>query len=297
MFLLLILVLLFSNHINASKGAAPASQTQAKTNQQAQTPQDQYIQPQQQPTIIINNYQNNDATQTQANSNTNWNHQANSNANENVHTNTISLTNQIKQSILKFLNFAKKEAPRHQAFALSFFQKHKNLIFIGLCGCSYGLLFFYLLTLSNFLSDKEKWHSWKQETSIEDLALCNANELAHTLCITIQQKYFNPQDPANYMKPFARFYNDILTEMQTIDRYLQIASFINSLQLSSFFPVTKKRIKRAAEKKRKLEFIQKLLITHMATQNSMPIMRSYTLDKIIKEYAKRKRTINHLIIA
>lgn len=262
MFLLLIFALCCVNYAVANNGTAVQSNTP----------------PQQMPIhLTINNYQNNDTKQTQANANTNQSTQANSNSN------STSFTNQIKQSMLKFLNFAKKEVPRHQEMALGFFRQHKQMVLLGLVGCTYGLLFAYLFTLNTFLADNEKWHGWKNEHSLEDLALGNSSELAHTLLITIQQKYFNPRDPANNQKPLVRFYNDILVEMNKIDRYLQIGTVIHNFQLSYFFPVTKKRLKKAQQKRRKLEFMQRLLITHMATQNSFPITKSYQFDMFLKK--------------
>jgi len=233
--------------------------------------------------LTINNYQNNDTKQAQNNANTNANTHTNVNSNSNATATAVSLTNQLKQTILKLLNFAKKEGAHQQQIALSFLQQHKQIVLFCLLGCTYGLLFAYLFTLHTFLSDNEKWHGWKREHSLEDLVMCDTNELAHALLVAIQQKYFNPRDPVNTQKPFVRFYNDILIEVHKIDRYLQIGNIIHRFQLSYFFPVTKKRLKRASEKRKKLGFMQKLLITHMATQNSFPITRSYQFDMLIKK--------------
>jgi len=288
MFLLFIFILLFSSNIGASANQTSNNKGTTNVETQGQIPPNMQInntqqpgqqQPPlpQQPYFVINLSQTNSNNNDQANSQTS--------TNNNVHTNQTSFVNQIKQSILKFLSFAKKEAPKQQEIALSFFQQHRTMVLLGVLACSYGLLFAYINTLSNFLADKEGWHNWKREMSIEEIVMHNQTDLAQTLCVTIQQKYFNPQKPGNSMKAFTRFYKDIEKEMQKIDRYIQVGKFINTCQLSYFFQINKKRIKRAVEKKKRLEIMQKILITYMSTQNTMPAMgmvRSHKFEQVMK---------------
>lgn len=274
MFLLFIFFLFFLSHASVNTGENVKLQTQVY-----EIPE---FLPIQKPVLVINNYQNND--QKLNNTNTSSSNPTQNNSNDN----RASLTNQIKQSVLNFLNFAKKEIPKKEV-ALSFFEKHKTMVLLGIVGCVYSVLFLYMYALSNFLADKEGWHNWRRELSFQELAMSDPDELTHALVLAIRQEYFTVQDLTNSKKSFSRFCKDVVIEIEKINRYIQIGGIIEMCQLSYFFPVNKKRLKRAVEKRKKLEFMQKLLITHMMAQNGMPMTRSYALDTFIKKYFEIQR--------
>jgi len=190
-----------------------------------------------------------------------------SQTNSNIHTIQTTIVTHISNTVQQIITTIKTNVPKYRASLISYLQKNKKKV---ICSCillSYITLFIYCSFMNTFLSNKTTWHCWKNELSFESFLQENNHDLFEQLLITIQQQYFNQNDPMNHLRPLIVFYNDITQEMNIIKRFLRIGSFLHNFYLISLFPISKKQIKKAKEKIKKLEALQKLFITQMAKHN------------------------------
>jgi hypothetical protein len=196
------------------------------------------------------------------------NNQYSSQTQSNANTNITTVTMRLKTTISNIVFMIQKNSDAYGKTLFSLIMKHKKRIILSSCVAFYLSLCAYLYYLQKYIQDTTAWHSWKSEFSFEELATLNLDSLSQALLITIQEKYFKHQDPKNNLLPLILFYNDIEAESRYINRYLMLCSIINRCFLSSFFPVSKKRIQHAMRKKHRLAFLKKLFISHMAAQNA-----------------------------
>jgi hypothetical protein len=194
------------------------------------------------------------------------NNQITNQSNTNANVTTVSA--QIKTTLSTFVSMIQKNSEQYGNTLLSLIMQHKKQLIISSCIASYLCLCAYLYYLQKCIYNATAWHNWKPEFSFEELALLELDTLSQALLIAIQEKYFKHQDPKNNLLPLILFYNDIEMESKKIDRYLTLCNLINRCFLSSFFPVSKKRIEKATQKKHRLLFLKKLFISYMATQNA-----------------------------
>lgn len=250
----------FLLHIHKTTTASQNSIPSSKQNEMHLAPKD--------PPQVINIYNNLNQHGTNQQS------QTSSNIN-NLH---ATVSSYISNNFNYIITNIKTQGKKYKDSIISYIRKNKKKVAISCALFCYAVLFLYCSLITRFLSNKMKWHAWKKEVLVEDF-LQNNEQFFEELLLVIEQKYFNQYDPLNHVRPLVIFYNDITKEINTLKRFLKITHFLSNFYITTILPVSKKQLKKAKEKIKRLEALQKFFIIHMARHNIKPISLNQELTR------------------
>lgn len=176
-------------------------------------------------------------------------------------------------TLLAYQMFSKMIGQTQQAVATSsahfgdFIQMHWHKLAGGLGVAAYATLFFLLFRQNRELEGFSGWGFWRNDLTDDQLMSASAASIEESLIVAIQERYFNPKEPVNFVAPLIRFSEEIDREITSLDRYIGCAHLLLKSPLRYFFPVSKEKKKHAKRAARRARFVKKLFLTWTAHHN------------------------------
>lgn len=147
--------------------------------------------------------------------------------------------------------------------SISFFErifKYKGTLLLGSLVGVYGALNAYLMWLARAIQSPDSWGFWKHDCIIKDLQEMPQDKLAHELYAALKLKYNAKLEP-HILMPFMKFMEDVAREMHECDRFLTIHAWLEKTKLSTVFPAQETHVYKAHEKKLRLIYLNKVLLS------------------------------------
>ena len=102
---------------------------------------------------------------------------------------------------------------------------------VGTVACAYVARTVIIHQTTRVLKKKRSWCNWKHELSFQDLMHNDPKNLAQELLTAIQERHFNPHNPADHVYPVTQFLDTIHHETTILNRYLELVKWERKLQL------------------------------------------------------------------
>jgi hypothetical protein len=155
--------------------------------------------------------------------NTNQNNQnQSSNVNENI---------AITHNIYTYLDKARPFINSFGNSIITYIKEHPFKILLYFTGTIYTTLLIYSHTIQQFISNESKWHRWKYYMTIDDI-IQNEDFITIELLKEIQNRYFNANDPLNYIESIGIFFADIKKDVDLINQFIRYIEIIDKLKIS-----------------------------------------------------------------
>ena len=113
--------------------------------------------------------------------------------------------------------------------------KHALGLVAGTVACAYATRTVIIHQTTRVLKKKRSWCNWKHELSFQELTQERPEKLAQELLTAIQERHFNPHNPADHVYPVTQFLDTIHHEANVLNRYLQLVKWEHKLQLYRLF--------------------------------------------------------------
>ncbi len=118
--------------------------------------------------------------------------------------------------------------------------------------------------INHYLECYDSWGAWHKEYSLEMLLAMPQQQIAKDLVIDIQRRYSNNANPTDFISPLISFCKTIDHEIELVNRFLSIYSFLMRTQLLSIFPLNIKRCAELGDIKKRLQYIKNVFLSWAA---------------------------------
>ncbi len=226
---------------------------------------------------------------------------ANTNSNRNTNstrTNIHVATEQILHMLKQTYAHARAIDPRKQARSMA--KKLSNYTVEIIAGSVTGVyltICWMLVSTNHYLKRPDLWSKWKKQATLEQLFEISQQELAKDLIRDIQCKYMNLDNPTDIIMPLVRFVQAVDNEMNSIKRYISLATNLDQLHVLVIFPATKKTIKRAKKQLKRLQFVKHVFASWAVeySMNNVGGLKSFLANTCAKYRAgqSQRQSISH----
>lgn len=149
---------------------------------------------------------------------------------------------------------------------------YKYRYLLALCVASYGSLTGHLVYTRHIMGDQKRWNNFYGNISFKKLAQIPQEEMYKALQQEIERRYDTPT--ATIMMDLNRFLKETGHEINLLERYASIGSWLCTLKINLIFFVTSTSVKEAHEKAKKLTYFRTVIAQKVEPKN---VVRRLTL--------------------
>jgi hypothetical protein len=146
--------------------------------------------------------------------------------------------------------------------------QYRYTIACGTLMGSYSIISILLLTdYYHYLQNKTLWARWKPECSFECLCTMPQKKLTQELLTTINERYYNKNNPTDFAHPLTMFIITIDGEIKTCKRYISTAQTIKRLHLTAIFPTNDNKLDEVNKLLERALFIKHIFLSWLSDYN------------------------------
>lgn len=136
---------------------------------------------------------------------------------------------------IEWIKLLKDKAQKGYGSALDWITNNKKRFALYCFGGTYCITQFYLWHLAHSLQSSSCWSMWKHQSSLEELYRCRQEDLAQDVLITINSRLSSTKNFADRVTPFVTFLKETDEELQALNTYRSLVSFIQNVHLTRIF--------------------------------------------------------------
>lgn len=131
----------------------------------------------------------------------------------------------------------------------------------------YAILCYILIADNYYMSDGDLWSRWRYDQSLTSLCALAPATLHKDLVLTIQQRYLDPQNPTDNIKPLVQFIQEVEKEKTRLTAYCNRAEWLKRLKVCMILPINDTKIALAHTLLDRLNFVKNLFTTWASEYN------------------------------
>lgn len=145
-----------------------------------------------------------------------------------------------------------------------------------------GLLFY----LRSALTKKNRWSSWKEHITLDELYVMPQSILAEELLHDIQKSYVNIKNPTDFVTPLINFINEVEKERHLLQLYRSLVSLLNMCYINRLFFCNQQLFTTSEFRLKRLDYIHRSFLAWLTdfkvTNSISPKARRHIISQLLK---------------